>query len=182
MGKKYDITIVIISSKKICDYCPDSTLTSFRTIITVVFNHLNTVLQEIHTIKEKHTKTREFSSLILYYVLKYYINKIVMCTHLPMGEKLFLENYMSKRYYSQLIEEQYSCPLCNSKEIQLDDSRSEIYCSECGLVISSPSDEGVLPYDYGEQPNVATSQQADITNYRHSYTNTQLMKHGLRRK
>lgn len=99
-----------------------------------------------------------------------------------MSEKLFLENYMSKRYYSQLIEEQYSCPVCNSKGIQLDDVRSEIYCSECGLVISSPSDEGVLPYDYGEQPNVATSQQADITNYRHSYTNRQLMKHGLRRK
>lgn len=105
-----------------------------------------------------------------------------MCTHLPMGEKLFLENYMSKRYYSQLIEEQYSCPVCNSKEIRLDDSRSEIYCSECGLVISSPSNEGVLPYDYGEQPSLNTSQQADITNYRHSYTNTQLMKHGLRRK
>ena len=89
---------------------------------------------------------------------------------------------MSNRYYSQLIEEKYSCPCCDSRNLQLDATKGEIYCSECGLVISSPSGEGVLPYDYGEQKNIAPqSHKADITNYRHSYTNKQLMKHGLRR-
>ena len=89
---------------------------------------------------------------------------------------------MSKRYYSQLIEEKYSCPSCNSNDIQLDASRSEIYCSRCGLVISNSSDEGVLPWDYAVQHNLTVGTTNDITNYRHSYTNTQLMKHGLRKR
>ena len=87
---------------------------------------------------------------------------------------------MSERHYSQLIEERYSCPNCKCTDIQLDTSRSEIYCSKCGLVISSPSG-GELPYDYGEQHNVMSGQQAEITNYRHTYTNKQLMRYGLRR-
>lgn len=89
---------------------------------------------------------------------------------------------MSKRYYSQLIEEKYSCPSCNSTDIQLDTSRSEIYCSKCGLVISDSSDDGVLPWDYAEQHSLTAGSTNEITNYRHSFTNTQLMKYGLRKR
>lgn len=84
---------------------------------------------------------------------------------------------MSKEYYSQLIEEKYSCPFCNSRDIQLDATKGEIYCSLCGLVISDPSGEGVLPYDYRESPATHNDNQKEITNYRHSFTNRQLMRY-----
>lgn len=89
---------------------------------------------------------------------------------------------MSKRHYSHLIEEKYSCPSCNSMEIQYDPAKTEIYCGNCGLVISS-TDGGVLPYDYGEVQTVQTTENPkSITNFRHTSTNTQLMKYGLRSK
>ena len=83
---------------------------------------------------------------------------------------------MSKQYYSQLIEREYSCPCCNCTNIQLDTTRGEIYCSACGLVISSPSGEGVLPYDYRDAPVQHNNVEKEITNYRHTFTNRQLMK------
>ena len=86
---------------------------------------------------------------------------------------------MSNKYYSQLIEEEYSCPNCSSREIQFDGVRSEIFCSKCGLVISSPSG-GVLPYDFSEVKHVPKVQEKSITNFRHNLTNKQLMKIGLR--
>ena len=89
---------------------------------------------------------------------------------------------MSNKYYSQLMGEKYSCPCCNSTKIEHDTSRSEIYCSECGLVISNPSGDGVLPWDYSEERTTNTGGMAEITNFRHTYTNTQLMKHGMKRR
>lgn len=86
---------------------------------------------------------------------------------------------MSVQYYSRLIEEEYSCPLCNSKEIRLDAARSEIFCTNCGLVISSPSG-GVLPYDFSEVKHMPKIQEKSITNFRHTLTNRQLMKIGLK--
>lgn len=86
---------------------------------------------------------------------------------------------MSNRYYSQLIEEKYSCPICNSREIRFDSARSEIYCSNCGLVISSPLG-GVLPYDFSEVRTVPKTEEKSITNFKHNLTNRQLMKIGLR--
>lgn len=88
---------------------------------------------------------------------------------------------MSNRHYSQLIEEKYSCPVCNSKEIQLDTDRAEIYCSKCGLVISSTSG-GVLPYDYYEVQKAYPTQEKQITDFRHGSTNAQLMRYGLNTK
>lgn len=85
---------------------------------------------------------------------------------------------MNERYYSHLVESKYSCPSCKSGDIRLDAHKGEIYCSSCGLVISTPSGEGVLPYDYSVQENMVSANQGDITNYRHSYTNRQLMKYG----
>lgn len=86
---------------------------------------------------------------------------------------------MSERYYSHLVEENYTCPVCKSQDIALDNPKGEIYCQKCGLVIASPSGDGILPYDYGVQKNIASKgQQTDITNYRHSYTNKQLMRYG----
>lgn len=86
---------------------------------------------------------------------------------------------MSERYHSHLIEENYTCPICKSTKIRLDNTKGEIYCAECGLVITNPSGDGILPYDYSVQKNVASQgQQTDITNYRHTYTNRQLMKFG----
>lgn len=104
-----------------------------------------------------------------------------MWTHSPISKNYFLEIKMSKRHYSLLIEEKYSCPVCNSMEIQYDEGRAEIFCTQCGLVISSPQG-GVLPYDYSEVQTVAPQGQKQITNFRHTMTNTQLMKHGMSRK
>lgn len=83
---------------------------------------------------------------------------------------------MSKQYYSRLIGEKYRCPYCNGKNLQLDTQRSEIYCAECGVVISNPLGEGILPYDYTEKQMDFNDNQKEITNYRHSFTNRQLMK------
>ena len=83
---------------------------------------------------------------------------------------------MSYKQYSQLLEQEYSCPTCKGKNIHYDGRRAEIYCQDCGLIISSPTG-GALPYDFSEAKASVPSMNKEITNYRHTKTNRQLMRH-----
>lgn len=84
---------------------------------------------------------------------------------------------MSEKQYSQLLEKEYACPQCKATDIGYDSHRAEIYCRNCGLIISSPTG-GAIPYDFSEARTASNPPgDTEITNYKHTITNRQLMRH-----
>lgn len=89
------------------------------------------------------------------------------------------------------------CPNCNSIDIVKDFHRDELYCNECGLVLSQPYDdvnvECALPYGYSQdcrrgvqvlarKKTTNETPQSKIMNYRHNINDSKLMIKGHKGK
>ena len=87
-----------------------------------------------------------------------------------------------------------ACPQCNGTEFVKDYKRSETYCNTCGLVITSAVQyvglekiSNVVPFsaptearntinhNWLKREDRGRVDNKDTTNYRHRYTNRQLM-------
>ena len=88
------------------------------------------------------------------------------------------------------------CPICGGTEFMQDLEREEIYCNNCGLVLSTSHswNEGlktIIPhspmaearngvhYDWIDFNDVGRLNNRDTTNYRHKHSNKQLMRKGM---
>lgn len=95
-------------------------------------------------------------------------------------------------------EQVRTCPLCDSADLVKDYKREEIYCNNCGLIISSAVTYVGLEKIHCPVPHSAPAEARNgvhltwthknekaktnhkITNYKHRLTNKQLMKYGKR--
>ena len=85
-----------------------------------------------------------------------------------------------------------TCPLCESKDLVKDYEREEIYCNNCGLILSDTilTNHHIIPHSPSAEARNGVHKtwirhedkgrynNSETTNYRHNMSNEELMKWG----
>lgn len=93
------------------------------------------------------------------------------------------------------------CPFCNGKDLVKDYKRDELYCHNCGVVLTNPYPyvglekvESIVPhsaphnvrsgihFNYVHKDQLGRFDNRNTTSYRHNLPNWQLMKRGRSKK